>query len=32
MLQAMLAGSTAKLEAEARRVFALYLNAIREPS
>lgn len=32
MLQAMLAGSTAKLEAEARRVFALYLNAIREAS
>ncbi len=32
MLQAMLAGSTAKLEAEARRVFALYLNAIREVS
>lgn len=32
MLQAMLAGSTTKLEAEARRVFALYLNAIREPS
>lgn len=32
MLQAMLAGSTAKLEAEARRVFALFLNAIREPS
>lgn len=32
MLQAMLAGSTAKLEAEARRVFALYLNAVREPS
>ncbi|MCO5099172.1 MAG: TetR/AcrR family transcriptional regulator [Rhodocyclaceae bacterium] len=32
MLQAMLAGSTAKLEAEAKRVFALYLNAIRETS
>lgn len=32
MLQAMLAGSTSKLEAEARRVFALYLNAVREPS
>lgn len=32
MLQAMLAGSTAKMDAEARRVFALYRNAIREPS
>ncbi len=32
MLQAMLAGSTTKLAAEARRVFALYVNALREPS
>lgn len=32
MLQAMLTGSTSKLEAEARRVFPLYLNAIREMS
>ncbi|MBK6629731.1 MAG: TetR/AcrR family transcriptional regulator [Betaproteobacteria bacterium] len=32
MFQAMLASSTAKLEAEAKRVFSLYLNALREPS
>ena len=32
MLQAMLAGSTTKLAAEARRVFALYVNALRESS
>jgi len=32
MLQAMLAGSTSKLEAEAKRVFSIYLNAVRKPS
>ncbi len=32
MLQAMLAGSTSKLAGEARRVFALYCHALREPS
>ena len=32
MLQAMLAGSTSKLEAEAMRVFSIYLNAVRKPS
>ncbi len=32
VMQAMLAGTTERMDSEARRVFALYLRAIREPS